>query len=408
MTDTTDQKRPSEKLVPNYDNWVYDHLKQSIEDYLQWMKSVGYAPKTRQSHQAQLNQFLCFSKNTAINWEKLFTLNSLERFKKSSKKRAVSAICALSRYLFAQGKIPKPLAKKKKLVVLPKIYEDYLSYQQLHRQATAHHISNTKRVLVAFDQYLKTHKIELDSLKIEQVDAFLSKFLAPFAAASCRIYRGHLRGFLKYLYHQRHITKTDLAPFVVSRREYAKAKPPNFLRPQQIQKLFAGLTIGSASDIQTYALVQLAYTMGLRPKEISRIRLDDISFGTQLLKIPTRKATNPVELPMPEHTVKAIAAYVIGARPQSEHRRVFLTRLPPFRPMSPNGVAWHITKAMKTAGLRSTAYWLRHTYAQNLLEAGCSIFEIKEMLGHDKIESTKLYLHVHLKLMRKVLFDETF
>ena len=56
----------------------------------------------------------------------------------------------------------------------------------------------------------------------------------------------------------------------------------------------------------------------------------------------------------------------------------------------------------------STAYWLRHTYAQNLLEAGSSIFEIKEMLGHDKIESTKLYLHVHLKLMRKVLFDETF
>jgi site-specific recombinase XerD len=76
--------------------------------------------------------------------------------------------------------------------------------------------------------------------------------------------------------------------------------------------------------------------------------------------------------------------------------------------MCPNGVARHITKAMKTAGLRSTAYWLRHTYAQNLLEAGCSIFEIKEMLGHDKIESTKLYLHVHLKLMRKVLFDEAF
>jgi site-specific recombinase XerD len=48
------------------------------------------------------------------------------------------------------------------------------------------------------------------------------------------------------------------------------------------------------------------------------------------------------------------------------------------------------------------------SYAQNLLEAGASIFEIKEMLGHDKIESTKLYLHVHIALMRKVLFDETF
>ena len=65
-------------------------------------------------------------------------------------------------------------------------------------------------------------------------------------------------------------------------------------------------------------------------------------------------------------------------------------------------------KAMKKACLPSTAYWLRHTYAQNLLEAGCSIFEIKEMLGHDKIESTKNYLRIHIQLMRKVLFDETF
>ena len=320
----------------------------------------------------------------------------------------MSAICALSRYLFAQGKIPKPLARQKKRVVLPKIYEDYLSYQQLHRQATTHHISNTKRVLVAFDQYLKTHKIALNSLKIEQIDAFFAEFLTPFSAATCRIYRGRLRGFLTYLYHERNILKRDLAPFVVNRREYAQAKPPNFLRPQQIRKLFAGLTIGSGSDIQTYAMTQLAYTMGLRPKEISRISLDDISFSKQQLKIPRRKSTNPIELPMPEHTVKAIAAYVVAARPQSEHRHVFLTRLPPFRPMSPNSVARHITKAMKKAALPSTAYWLRHTYAQNLLETGFSIFEIKEMLGHDKIESTKLYLHVHLKLMRKVLFDETF
>jgi site-specific recombinase XerD len=92
---------------------------------------------------------------------------------------------------------------------------------------------------------------------------------------------------------------------------------------------------------------------------------------------------------MPEDTVKAIAAYVIAARPQSEHRHVFLTRLPPFRPMNPNSVAGHITKAMKNAKLPSTAYWLRHTYAQNLLDTGFSIFEIKEMLGHDKIESTR-------------------
>ena len=408
MTDTLDQKRSSKKSCPNFDDAVYQHLKQAIADYLQWMKSVGYTHNTRKNYQAQLNQFLCFSKNTTISWEKLFTSNSLECFKKASGQIAVPAINGLSRYLFSQGKILKPLSNRPPPIDLPKIYEDYLSYQQTHQQATARHISSIKRVLVAFDQYLQSHKIDLGALKIEQLDAFLAQFLAPFAAGSCRIYRCNLRGFLTYLYHQRNIIKTDLAPLVVSRREYAQAKPPNFLRHQEIKKLFAGLTIGNASDIRTYALVQLAYTMGLRHKEISHIRLNDISFSTQQLTLAERKGTNPIKLPMPEHTTKAIAAYLIAARPQSEHRRVFLTLHPPFRPMGPGTVGYHITKAMRKVGLLSTAYWLRHTYAQNLLEAGASIFEIKEMLGHDKIESTKNYLRIHIQLMRKVLFDETF
>jgi len=62
---------------------------------------------------------------------------------------------------------------------------------------------------------------------------------------------------------------------------------------------------------------------------------------------------------------------------------------------------------MRKIGIPKGAYGLRHPYAQNLLEAGVSIYEIKEMMGHDSIESTKKYLHVHIKLMREVLFDET-
>ena len=145
MTDTTDQKRPSEKLCPNYDDCVYKHLKQAIEDYLQWMKSVGYARKTRQSYLSQLNQFLGFSKSTTISWEKLFTSNSLECFKKGSGQIAVPAINGLSRYLFCQGKILKPLSNRPPPIDLPKINEDYLSYQQTHQQATARHISIIKR-----------------------------------------------------------------------------------------------------------------------------------------------------------------------------------------------------------------------------------------------------------------------
>ena len=53
------------------------------------------------------------------------------------------------------------------------------------------------------------------------------------------------------------------------------------------------------------------YTLGLRPIEITRITLDDISFQKGGLTLPDRKADNPITLPVPQDTLKAIAAYVL-------------------------------------------------------------------------------------------------
>jgi site-specific recombinase XerD len=102
-----------------------------------------------------------------------------------------------------------------------------------------------------------------------------------------------------------------------------------------------------------------------------------------------------------------MAAYLIGGRPQSHNRRLFLSFFYPYHPVTAATVIGDLRKCIRQANLPGSAYWLRHTYAQNLLESDASVFEIKQMLGHDSIESSKRYLHIHTKLMRKVLFDET-
>ena len=153
-------------------------------------------------------------------------------------------------------------------------------------------------------------------------------------------------------------------------------------------------------------MAHLSYGLGLRPDEISLITLNDVSFTQSELTLTTRKNGRPVKLPIPENIIKALAAYIIGDRPKTCHRRLFLTLNAPYRPIIPASVGHHITECIRKAGLPGTAYWLRHTYAHNLLEAGASIYEIKEMLGHDYIESPEKSLHVHIKLMRRVLFNE--
>ena len=154
-------------------------------------------------------------------------------------------------------------------------------------------------------------------------------------------------------------------------------------------------------------MVHLAYFLGLRPVEISRITFDDISFSTGELTLADIKADNPITLPVPEQVLKAIALFVSKARPRSPERHLFLSFHFPYRPMSPSNVVGYLFRTMKKAGLPASGYWLRHTYAQSLLQIGRSIYEIKEMLGHDRIESTGVYLHIHTELMRKVLFNET-
>ncbi len=153
-------------------------------------------------------------------------------------------------------------------------------------------------------------------------------------------------------------------------------------------------------------MTRLDYTTGLRPSEIARIRMKDVSFEKGELTVPERKGMNPVRFPLPEESVKAVAAYVIGSRPEKAGRNLFVSLSPPYNPVTGGLVSDAIAKVMRKAEVPGTPYWLRHTYAQNLLESGASIFEIKEMLGHDCIKATKRYLHIHIKLMREVLFDD--
>jgi len=379
-------------------------VEQARAEYLQWMAAQGYCEASKQNYKDQLNQFVGFIEKKHLLWDEIFTLQTLNQFKKTHALDQAHGIRGLGRYLFAQKRITQPIARKD--YDLPVIYEDYLRYYQISRQASWRRIKHIKRVLAAFDHYLKRQKVKLAHLRIGHIDDFLSEFNAPFAPATCRLYRSYVRGFLKYLYYEWNLLRTDLSALIRGAPVFTNAKPPKFLRPREIEKLFATLSLSSPKDIRTCAMVHLAYTLGLRPQEISRITLNDISFTTAELKLKDRKGGIPLILPLPDTTIKAIAAYLIGARPQSKERTLFLALTAPHGPLVPLMVGHYIRRALSSVNPAATAYWLRHTYAQNLLEAGASIYEIKEMLGHDHIESTRKYLHIHIKLMRKVLFDE--
>lgn len=63
---------------------------------------------------------------------------------------------------------------------------------------------------------------------------------------------------------------------------------------------------------------------------------------------------------------------------------------------SQRGIQWAVNEAKKKAGISKpmNVHTLRHTYATHLLEEGLDILTIKDLLGHESIDTTMIYLHV--------------
>ncbi len=384
-------------------------LEQMIDEYLLWMIDTGYAQKTIKHHENMLKHFYSFVNKKKKSFETAFAPEILEALKSEPEGASVmTGVKGLIRYLVMLKKIEDPLKQENQdRNELPEICADYMDFYKKTRQAGPRYMYVVRKNISDLYTYLADAGIYLPELNIEHIDQFLAQYNKELSLDAFRKKRSCIRGFLKYLYFERRIIKKDLASMLTGPPVFTRSKPPKYLRPCEVRRLFESVTISSPGDIRTGAILYLAYSTGLRPGEISMITLDDISFKNMELNLPKRKGKNPVKLPLPEETIKAIATYLVGVRPETGERRLFPGLNPPYAPVSRQVVTKSIMECMRRADLPATAYWLRHTYAQNLLESGASIFEIKEMPGHESISMTSRYLHIHTSLMRKVLFDET-
>ncbi|HHB75271.1 MAG TPA: hypothetical protein ENK84_01835 [Desulfobulbus sp.] len=383
-------------------------LLQAVELYLLQRIEQGY-PDTYIGTQCKILQdFRLFVERQPIEWNQIFTLERLKEFmQQGNGPERQRAVRGLAKFLYRHKQIAQPIPRKSR-PKLPEIFEDYLHYCATTRYDTEKTVQHIRRILESFDCYLTRHNLSLSAITIEQIDTFDQEYNAAYSRQSRKFNRSCFKLFLRYLYYERHVLKRDFAALIKVPRMYHRAQPPCFLRSDEIQQLFDSMTPATPAELRAYAMVHIAYTMGLRPQEISRLTLDDIVFSKAEMNVRYRKAGLPVTMPIPPKTLKAIAAYLVGGRPKNDCRELFLQCCRPYRPVSSATVCYAVKTCMQKAGLpeEATPYWLRHTYAQHLLEAGVSVFEIKEMLGHDDIEATRKYLHIHIKLMRRVILGE--
>jgi site-specific recombinase XerD len=305
-------------------------LKKAIEEYLLWMIDAGYGQIPWQNHQAMLYLFADFVDHQGIAFESAFTFQTMQDFQKlQGSIHAVPAVRGLSRYLYEKGQIDSPIQKP--LPPLPQIYEQYLKFFNQSKQVHPLNLRHGRVTMIALNKYLQAHKIILNNITIEDIDQFMQEYTQKYQPATRQKIRSRIKDFLRYLYLEQGILKRDLAPFIVGAPIFARSKPPRFLYPEQIQRLFNEQIPSSPQEIRAYAMLHLAFYLGLRPKEISLLTLDDIFFQRKEIRIPYRKNTNTTVFPLPKNAIQAISAYIINVRIKTNGRRIFYKVIPPYK-----------------------------------------------------------------------------
>lgn len=154
-------------------------LRRDIDEYLQWMISTGYSFSACGTYRTELNRFFLFIIRKQIDWNDIFTVNTLEEFQKDTQAATGAGVKGLWRYLFDQKRIHQQIDRPH--LRLPDPYEDYLLYYHQTRKVSSIKLGRIRRVLCAFHDYLEKQNIKLSSICIEQIDAFLAGFFAPFS-----------------------------------------------------------------------------------------------------------------------------------------------------------------------------------------------------------------------------------
>lgn len=216
-----------------------------------------------------------------------------------------------------------------------------------------------------------------------------------------------LRSLLRYLHRTRR-TAIDLSPHVIAPLLYAYEGVPSILERDQIAAVLETASKDTTPiGLRDQAILQLLATYGLRSGEIRNLKIEDIDWRTESIRILHTKTRACSYLPLMAPVGEAILTYLRSGRPQTDAREVFVRTRAPYGRLRVLHSA--VFRRIRDAGVKPPGkcgpHIFRHARAVEMLRASVPQKVIGDMLGHRSTESTAPYLKLATEDLRAIALD---
>jgi len=208
------------------------------------------------------------------------------------------------------------------------------------------------------------------------------------------------------------LTDRGVLDTVPAARSSRQARIPSVWDPADVTKIIEAIDRGNPSGKRDYAIVLLVCRLGLRGVDVKRLRFADLDWPANQVSVVQAKTGRRVDLPLLKDVGWGIIDYVRDGRPQSDCPQVFLRHTAPIGPFSDQDhlhqiLVKHARAAHVSLGeqRRHGMHSLRHTLATRLMEDGTPVERIADILGHQSVQSTGVYLKSSLRLLAQCALD---
>lgn len=247
----------------------------------------------------------------------------------------------------------------------------------------------------------------LAGLSVGDIDRYMDRRALKLTRISLKCVAERLRSLVRYLHRAGHVA-TDLSLHIIAPLIYAYEGVPSILERNQIAALLESTrTDKTPAGLRDHAILQLLATYGLRSGEIHNLRLEDIDWRTEAIRIRHAKTQSYSFLPLMEPVGEAVLAYLRSGRPTTDAREIFIRTRAPYRKL---GKLYNVVRRrLREAGIKPQGkcgpHIFRHARAVEMLRASVPQKLIGDLLGHRSTASTAVYLKLATEDLRAIALD---
>lgn len=385
-----------------------DWLKDRVTEFLTGLAPQGYKRGSLQEFARRLRAFGEYAERHGVNEPAQLT-DHIESFVRPIRRPRTRKAWHTFLHRFARFVVSQPLAP-----ILPappldaraQLVEGYVAFLREHRGLKRKTVATARRTCTVFLAFVADDGCaDLAALRPESIHRFIVAQSQRYSRSTLRSRCCTVRAFLDHLY-RRHAIGSDLSGAVIVPREYEQERCPQFLTRAEVEAVLAAIDRTTARGKRAYAMLMLLANYGLRGGEVRTLRLDDIDWRNDRIRVAGRKVGNTTEYPLTAPVGEAILDYLRHGRPAGAHREVFLTTIAPVKSMSSTSpIAYQACKYLARAQVtvaRPGTHSFRYSCAQRLLDGGTSLKAIGDYLGHTHPDSTQRYTKIAIEQLREV------